>query len=214
MVVLAAVLAVGVVMSGDPVERAKPLGSTAADPTTTTGAETTTTTAPVEEPAVPAGFVQYVDPQGGFAMAIPEGMTVEVDEADHTTVMTSGDVRIGVRWFAPPVEPEAFLRSERARLSAFPAYAEARFEGKAFGTSPGAFWEFDFAQRTNPDVLLHQTGRAFLVGGADQQFTFSLFLRARAADFAQVQQQLFSVVEGSFDPSASPAEFAARTAQG
>jgi hypothetical protein len=211
--VLAAVLAVGVVMTGDPVERAKRLGSAAAAPTTTTVAETTTTTAPAEEPAVPAGFVQYVDPQGGFAMAIPEGMTVDVDEADHTTVMTSGDVRIGVRWFAPPVEPEAFLRSERARLSAFPAYAEARFVGKAFGTFPGAFWEFDFAQRTNPDVLLHQTGRAFLVGGAGQQFTFSLFLRARAAEFAQVQQQLFSVVEGSFDPSASPAEFAARTGQ-
>jgi hypothetical protein len=214
-VVLAALLAVGVVLTGDATEQTKQTRTAAAAAALTTTAADTTTTAPAEEAAaVPAGFVQYVDPQGGFAMAVPEGMDVQVDEGGHTTVMTSDDVRIAVRWFAPAVDPVDFLRTEQRRLAAFPAYAEARFEGTPFGSFPGALWEFDFAQNSNSDVLLHQTGRAFLVGGGSgEQFTFSLFLRARATDFAQLQQQLFSVVEGTFDPSATSAEFAARAAR-
>lgn len=168
---------------------------------TTTAAPTTTeapsTTAPV---TVPAGFVEYTDPQGGFVIAVPEGMAVTLDDVNHTTELTSGESRIAVRWFGPPVDPLDFLNSERDRLSGFPRYRELVFEAQPFREFPGGFWEFEFAQSNNPDLLLHSTGRVFTVGTGDDEVTYAVFFRGPADGFDDLEADQFSVSEESFEP--------------
>jgi hypothetical protein len=171
--------------------------TTAAGPTTTTVPAETTTTAP-DADAIPAGFVEYADPQGGFAMVLPEGFAVDVDEQNRLTQATSGDTRIAVRWFEPAVDPLAFLGSERDRLAGFSQYQEIAFEEQPFGGFPGGFWEFEFAQNEDPDLLLRSTGRVFTVGEGEAQVTYAVFFRGPADGFDALQEDVFSVVEESF----------------
>ena len=196
-VVLAALMVAAVVLANqdDDPEVVDPTNTTAAPPTT----EPTETT--VDGGEVPAGFVEYADPQGGFTMLQPEGFDVAVDEENHVTELTAGATRIAVRWFAPPVDPIAFLEGERDRLAGFPEYREVSFEEQTFLDAPGGFWEFEFADPANPDVLMHSTGRAFVIGEDDEQVTYALFFRTPAGDFDQLAADTFSVVEQSFAPS-------------
>jgi hypothetical protein len=197
-VLAAAMVATGLYLTND--------GEVAAPGPTTTEAPTTTEPEPEPEPTttapegIPAGFVEYNDPQDGFAVALPEGFTVDVDPETHLTQATAGDTRIAVRWLAPAVDPLAFLGSERDRLAAFPRYQEIAFDDQPFGDFPGGFWEFEFAQNNDPDLLLQSTGRVFTVGQGDAQTTYAVFFRGPAEEFEQLQTDVFSVVEESFQP--------------
>jgi len=186
-----------------PPETTVPPGTTMPPPDTT--APPPDTTAPPEttmppEPGPPAGFTEYVDPQGGFRMLLPHEMAVALDERRRLTEATVGYVRIGVRWFDPGVKPDGFLERERQRIVGQPRYRELTFEERPFRDYPGGFWEYDFAFRGNPDRLLHSTGRAFSVHG----HTFALFFRGPAEDFDALEAQVFDVVEQSFQPLVTP----------
>jgi hypothetical protein len=146
------------------------------------GDEATSTSAPGAgelKRTVPSGFVDYADPEGGFAILRPETAEVSLDAPRHLTEFVTGSVRIAVRWVAPAIDPEALLQSERARLSESPGYAELAFDDEEFLGSPGGLWEFEFADPADPERVLRSRGRAFVVDAGERRVTFALFVRAR-----------------------------------
>jgi eukaryotic-like serine/threonine-protein kinase len=195
----AVVLLAGAIVAAatyDDTESTAPTTTTPPAPTTTTEPEPTTTTEPG---GLPAGFVEYADPQGGFTIALPDDMDVTVNETDHLSEFVSGDTRVAVRWFSPAIDQQAFVDSERNRLSGFPGYEEIAFEEQAFRDSPGFFWEFEFAQPSDPDPLLHSTGRVFTMGEGDTAVTYALFFRSAADEFDALEDE-FALIEDSFVP--------------
>jgi hypothetical protein len=199
-VVVAAVLNAedGTGAGGDP--RDDPATTVSAPDTTGAGEPpvTTTTAPPDDDGGVPAGFVRYEDPQGGFRTLLPADFHVSLDEDRRVTEITSGDVRIGVRWFEPGVDHAAFREREEQRVAALPRYRELALRSEPFGELPGTFWEFEFAFNGAPDDLLHSTGRTFDSGG----FAFGLFFRGPAGEFDRLERDVFAVVEDAFEPLA------------
>jgi eukaryotic-like serine/threonine-protein kinase len=171
--------------------------ATGGQPSTT--ARPTTTTRPTTTAArgVPAGFVRYEDPQGAFTAAVPDAYALDVDADRHLTEFTLDHRAITVRWFEPGIDPIGYLGREQRRIAALPRYRRIALEQRAFGGHPGTFWAFEFAFNGAPDRLLRSTGRVFAVEG----HTFGVFFRAPAEEFADLQAEVFSVVERTFRPT-------------
>ena len=175
--VVAATAAVQLAVRGDDTGGGAATTAETAAPTSapaTTAPQQPGTTAP-QQPGTPAGLVEYVDPQGGFKMLVPEGYAIDVDADKHFTEITSGSTSITVRWFEPGIDPIGYLGREQQRIAALPRYQSLALAEQPFGQYPGTFWEFEFAFNGNHDRLLHATGRVFSVG----QHTHGLFFRVR-----------------------------------
>jgi eukaryotic-like serine/threonine-protein kinase len=147
-------------------------------------------------PNVPAGFVEYVDPQGGFKLLIPEGFTPRLDAGRHFTEFLSEHTAITVRWFEPGTDPAAYLDAEQQWIGALPHYQSLAERQQPFGEHPGALWEYQFAWEGDPNRRLHAIGRVFAVG----DHTFGLWFRAPAEQYAAQAAQIFTTVAESFQP--------------
>jgi hypothetical protein len=193
---IGAALGVLLAVRGDDVRGSATTTPVSTAPRTTTPATTAPTTTSPPQPGPPAGFVEYVDPQGGYKMLLPPGYAIDVDADRHLTEITSDHTAITVRWFDPGIDPIGYLGREQQRIAALPHYRSLALEEQPFGQYPGSFWELEYAFNGNPDLLLHSTGHVFSVGG----HTFGLFFRAPTDQFGPLQSNVFSVVERSFQP--------------
>jgi eukaryotic-like serine/threonine-protein kinase len=158
--------------------------------TTTTGSGTGTRPGPVGPAQVPAGYTTFSDPDGSYAVGIPDGWTprrarhgvVEVrnpdDESQFLRIIATGS---GTDALAELSSEEPGFRRR------YPTYQRIKLAPVGFRGYNAADWEFTFVRGGEPK---HVRYRLFVVDGR----YYGVYLSGPEEDFARLRPQFNTAV--------------------